>query len=331
MELKAKVLITIGLIFCGLFASCNYPLTSDEEAEPTVELSGVEILATTVAHTLSAFESQIAEPEETREPTATPLATSTPEDENQVQSYSYNTAAACYSAYLSSETISDYTVMDPDEDFTKTWTLYNSGTCSWYSGYQLVYVDGYQMSGDSPQYISSEISPGETVTFSVDLNAPSSEGTYTGEWQLQTSDGTFITSVTVTIVVDEDVDFSVTGVSFSSDESYSGSCPYTFTYSADITTSDEGNVMYYFVYSDGSTGSSITLDYDEADTQTVSSSWTLSSSGSYWVKVYIDEPNNQTFGTLNLTLNCESPTATPTTAPTATEDTSGEETSDGTE
>jgi hypothetical protein len=213
--------------------------------------------------------------------------------------------------------------MDPEEEFTKTWTLLNSGTCSWYSGYQLVFISGYQMDGDSPQYISSEISPGESVTFSIEMEAPSTEGTYTGTWELQTSDGTAIATVWVKIIVDDDSDedFTVSSVTFSSDETYTGTCPYTFTYKAYITVGDAGDVVYNFKYSDGTSGSSTTLEFDEEDTQTVSGSWTLSSSGDYWVKVYISEPNNQTFSKVNLTLVCASATKTPTIAPTATSET----------
>ena len=327
MALKTRVFILTGLLCSAIFASCNFPLVKSngviEETEGV--MSDVEILATTVAQTLSSFEAQI-EQQATTVPEATAQPTATPSDEtdgqsmnNQpmAQSYSY-AASACYAASTVSETIYDNTVMDPDEDFTKTWTLLNSGTCSWYSGYELVYISGYQMDGDSPQYISSEISPGESVTFSVDMEAPSSEGTYTGNWELQTADGTTIASIWVKIIVDEDDDddFEVSSVTFSTDETYTGTCPYTYTYKAYITSDGEGDVVYYFKYSDGSTSSASTLAFDEDETRTVSGSWTLSSSGDYWVKVYIQSPNNQTFGKAELDLNCTSPTAIPTTKPT---------------
>lgn len=353
MATKTRILILSGILICSLITSCNNPLFADkEETEAVATLDDVSILGTTVAQTLSAVEYQL-QSQENQEPTATPLSTATPTEseestETYAQNYNYSySAVSCYAASTVSETIYDNTVMDPSEEFTKTWTLLNSGSCSWYSGYQLVYKSGYQMSGDSPQYISSEISPGESVTFSVDMVAPSSEGTYTGKWELQTSDGTAIAYVWVKIIVDEDDDdFSVTSVTFSSDETYTGTCPYTFTYKAYITTNDEGDVIYYFKYSDGSKGSSTTLEFDDDDTQTVSGSWTLSSSGSYWVKVYIKEPNNQTFGTVDLTLTCSEPTKTPTTVvvpttvpttvptavPTATEEETsgeGEETTEG--
>jgi hypothetical protein len=287
-----------------------------------------------VAQTLSVVESQLEDQQSTQEPTATTMPTSTPSDEEDdgattsVQSYTYSTTS-CYAASSVSETIADYTVLEPGEEFTKTWTLLNSGSCSWYSGYQLVYASGYQMDGDSPQYISSEISPGESVTFSIDMEAPESEGTYTGNWELQTSDGSVIAYLWVRIIVEADDDFSVTGVTFSNDETYTGICPYTYTYKAYITSSGEGDVIYSFKYSDGSTGTATTLEFDEDETQTAGGSWTLNASGDYWVRVYIQSPNNQTFSQAELSLSCISPTNTSTTVPTTTqepEEENGEET-----
>ena len=332
MTLKTRVFFLTTLLCSAIISSCNFPLIKSsqdgvDDSQSDLQMTDVSILATSVAQTLSAFESQI-EQQATTEPESAALSTSTPSEENNgnqglnqplAQNYSY-AANVCYAASTVSETIYDNTVMDPEEDFTKTWTLLNSGTCSWYSGYQLVHVSGYQMGGKSPQYISKEITPGESVTFSIDMEAPSSKGTYTGNWELQTSDGTTITTVWVKIIVDEDADgdFEVTSVSFSSDETYSGSCPYTYTYKANITVKGEGDVVYYFKYSDGSTSSATTLAFDKNETRTASGSWTLSSSGDYWVKVYIKSPNNQTFGKAELHLTCSNPTSVPTAVPTAT-------------
>ena len=327
MARKTHIPLHLAALFIIAMSACNYPLSTESEAseELVEELDDVSLLATTVAQTLSAVQSQLEGHQNTQEPTATTLPTPTPSDEDDngvttsVQNYTYSTTS-CYAASSVSETIADYTVLEPGEDFTKTWTLLNSGSCSWYSGYLLVYTSGYQMDGDSPQYISSEISPGESVTFSIDMEAPDSEGTYTGNWELQTSDGSVIAYLWVKIIVENDDDFSVTGVTFSNDETYTGVCPYTYTYKAYITTSEEGDVIYSFKYSDGSTGSATTLEFDENETQTVSGSWILNASGDYWVRVYIQSPNNQTFSQAELSLRCITPTNTPTTVPAATED-----------
>jgi hypothetical protein len=322
MNKKTKNYVIIGILVCCLLSACNFPLAKKKgEAIPT-PLSDSEILGTAVAQTLSVYQSELANTE--TEATATPLpmvtqmveATDSTGLKPTVQSYN---AQACYAASISTETISDYTKMDRDEDFTKTWTIVNTGTCTWDKSTLLVFVNGDKMDGDSSEAIGTQVTPGGHITASVDLTAPSSNGTYTGKWALQTADGTYIVYMTVVIVVNEDDDdFYVSTVSFSSAETYSGVCPYTYTYKAYITTEGDGDVVYYFKYSDGSTSSSKTLEFEDGVTQTVSGSWTLSSSGSYWVKVYIDDPNNQTFGSAKLTLTCASPTKTATTVPTVT-------------
>ena len=163
MTLKTRVFFLTTLLCSAILSSCNFPLIKSsqdgvDDSQSDLQMTDVSILATSVAQTLSAFESQI-EQQATTEPESAALSTSTPSEENNrnqglnqplAQNYSY-------AASTVSETIYDNTVMDPEEDFTKTWTLLNSGTCSWYSGYQLVHVSGYQMGGKSPQFISKEI------------------------------------------------------------------------------------------------------------------------------------------------------------------------------
>jgi len=320
---KTREMVFIGILVTGMLAACNFPLLPDKAEATATPLSDVELLGTAVAQTLSVLQSQMQSQQATAASTATLLPTATSSSSASSQTYNQNytySAQACYAASVVGEAIDDYTVMDQDEEFTQTWTIVNAGTCTWYSDSLLVFVDGDQMEGDSSEDIDTEVSPGETMTASVALTAPSSDGTYTGEWEIQIEEGTTVVDLWVTIVVgdgDSDDDFYVDSVSFSSAETYSGSCPYTYTYKAYITTEGDGDVVYYFKYSDGSTSSSKSLEFEDGETQTVSGSWALSSSGSYWVKVYIDDPNNQTFGSAKLTLTCASPTKTPTTAPTA--------------
>jgi hypothetical protein len=323
MKNKTRDLILIGILLAGTLSACNFPLFR-EAGEPTpTPLSDIDLLGTAVAQTMSVLQSELQEQAATPIPTATVLPTATSAaDLTSQQYYSQSTTysvQACYAASITSQSIADDTEMDQDEEFTQTWKVVNAGTCNWPSDTELVYVDGTQMDGDSSEDIDTVVSPGETLSTSVALTAPSTDGTYTGEWALITPDGTTIVNLWVIIVVgdgDSSDDFTVSTVSFSSAETYTGVCPYTYTYKAYITTEGEGEVVYNFKYSDGSVSSSKTLDFDEDETQTVSGSWTLSSSGSYWVKVYISDPNNQTFGSAKLTLVCSSPTKTPTTAPT---------------
>jgi hypothetical protein len=92
------------------------------------------------------------------------------------------------SMYLSDVTIPDGTVLEPDEEFTKTWSLQNTGTCAWTTSYSLIYYSGNSMSG-SATALASAVSSGGNISVSVDLVAPSTAGSYTGYWRLQNASG----------------------------------------------------------------------------------------------------------------------------------------------
>jgi hypothetical protein len=100
-----------------------------------------------------------------------------------------NSPCSDKATFIQDVTILDDTRFSPGENFTKTWRLSNSGTCTWSSKYALDFVDGDQMSGKSPQLFTSEVPPGQTIDLSVDLTAPASNGTYRGNWMLQNENG----------------------------------------------------------------------------------------------------------------------------------------------
>jgi hypothetical protein len=188
--------------------------------------------------------------------------------------------------------------------FTKTWNLKNIGTCTWNTSYKAVFISGSAMGGPASKALTASVAPGETLTLSLPLTAPSSSGTYKGIWNLQDDNGKNFANFWVQIKIPSTT-FSVTGVSLSADHTnISGACPQTFTYHADISTSTAGTVTYYFTFSNGTTGPTQSIVFDSEDTDTVSGTWAIGASGNYWVKIYIDTPNHQPFGPLNLTLTC---------------------------
>lgn len=93
-------------------------------------------------------------------------------------------------AYVDDITYPDGTKVFSNATFTKTWRLQNTGSCSWTSGYRLVFISGDKMGApDSIKFTNSAIDPGEYVDVSVDLTAPGSGGTYQGYFKLRDSDG----------------------------------------------------------------------------------------------------------------------------------------------
>jgi hypothetical protein len=70
----------------------------------------------------------------------------------------------------------------PGQSFEQNWQVANNGTCEWLYLYELVYVSGERMSGNSRR-LSKKIEPGKWTTLSVELEAPTNGGTYSAAWR----------------------------------------------------------------------------------------------------------------------------------------------------
>jgi murein DD-endopeptidase MepM/ murein hydrolase activator NlpD len=95
--------------------------------------------------------------------------------------------------------VSDITIPDPEhggppvspgQALHKVWRVRNSGTSTWGSGYQLVFVGGDQMSAPASVSVSTTV-PGATADLAVDMTAPSTGGTYEGHWRLRNAQGVY--------------------------------------------------------------------------------------------------------------------------------------------
>ena len=88
---------------------------------------------------------------------------------------------------LEDVTILDGTRVSPGQKFTKTWRFLNNGTCPWVD-YTIRFAAGDQMSAP----LSAPIPLTEAkskVDISVELTAPSADGSYTGYFTLNNVDG----------------------------------------------------------------------------------------------------------------------------------------------
>jgi polar amino acid transport system substrate-binding protein len=110
-------------------------------------------------------------------PTPTPAPTSTPAP-----------PAACEDGLVFVKDLTQEGDMKPGQAFTKGWQVRNSGTCTWNTGYQLVFVSGAKMGGE-PVAVTRDVKPGETYDLQVNLIAPLQPGTYQGLWQMQNGQG----------------------------------------------------------------------------------------------------------------------------------------------
>jgi hypothetical protein len=88
-------------------------------------------------------------------------------------------------------TIPDDTAFALAQTFTKVWRLRNSGTCTWSKNYSIAVFSGEPMSAPSNVPMPRQIEPGQTVDITVDLVAPTSNGSYQGNWKLKNAEGTW--------------------------------------------------------------------------------------------------------------------------------------------
>jgi uncharacterized protein YkwD len=87
-------------------------------------------------------------------------------------------------------TIPDNTQMKAGEKFTKTWEFQNNGTCPWVN-YTLKFASGDQMNAPLSAPIP-DTAPKGKVLVSVELTAPASNGTSTGNFTLNDASGVAI-------------------------------------------------------------------------------------------------------------------------------------------
>ena len=92
------------------------------------------------------------------------------------------TALCLHATLISDGDIPDGKEMSPNQAFTKTWTFKNTGTCTWTTEFDIFFVSGDQMSAPSVLDFPQTVKPGESVTISIPMVAPSAPGTYTGYW-----------------------------------------------------------------------------------------------------------------------------------------------------
>ena len=325
-----KLFPILSLIVCFslLISSCNLPLGG---ASPTpVE----DIVGTAAAQTVQALSTQIAEtskPPQPQKPTNT-LAPNAPTDTPQPTDTSEPTMTFTNVpptvtigpldklGNVKDVTYPDGTVVDPGTTFTKTWQLTNAGTTTWGSGYSLVFFNGDAMGSPAQVPITATVPPNGTVNVSVTLTAPSTAKSYTGFYKIRNAGGVIFGWgsnadqafwVKITVGSPTSTVFAVTSVDTSVNDSNktTSSCPFKFTWTAVIEVNKAGTITYHWDRSDGTSGSSTDLDFSAAGTKTVTDSWkdsTWVAGNTYhlWERIYIEDPNHQSFPKVNVTLKC---------------------------
>jgi Ig-like domain from next to BRCA1 gene len=220
--------------------------------------------------------------------------------------------------FTGKETIPDGTDFAPGAKFTKSWQFMNNGQTTWTTAYNLVFVSGDKMGGPDSVPVKIEVQSGRVVDIAVDLVAPEKTGTYKGNWRLRNTAGqVFGDIVYVQIDVVEGGGTSPTGTTTASGKvksvtltinktSHTGKCPYTFTFTAELTVKGETTATYKLEFGGITappTSAETTTFSDGTIELTFSPSFTVSGSG--WARLHVTAPNDISSNQVEFSLTCE--------------------------
>jgi hypothetical protein len=244
------------------------------------------------------------------------------------------------SVYVSDVTIPDGTVLAPGATFRKTWKVQNAGTTTWTTAYTFVFISGDPMGTVTSVPLSQLVSPGQQVEISVDMVAPTTNGTYKGFWKMKNGAGQlFNDSVYVLIAVGSggaaptatqggtpgptatshpNPSPTSTGIpgdpisnmSMSVDEgTYLGQCPHTFTFAATFTVNQSSTLTYNLDANSDTPGFSFNLPGAQTSTfgpgtYSLTFPLTFTSSGTGWVRFHVTAPVDITSNQASFNLTC---------------------------
>jgi Ig-like domain from next to BRCA1 gene len=304
---KYKTIFTLSILAL-IMSACGAP--SQTQAN----------ISTAVAQTVQAQDSltKIA-----NMPTSTPMPTSV-ETSATADIVATSTAApvvgapgCTVSARLASENPPDGTLLTPGETFLKTWSLENTGTCTWDTTYKLVYRSGDLLGGLISYPLPELVAPGETKDISIYLKAPDNDGQVAGYWSLQTPWNTYFgvgpTSdpfyVQVVVSSAKKPKYEITSVTYKLTRDPESGCPTNVLYTvyATITTNGPYVFAYYWEQKDGNNTKPKTMKFDVAGSQTISREWMVGKGDSpnpRWMQIIVTAPVSKEFDRFSFPNNC---------------------------
>jgi hypothetical protein len=225
---------------------------------------------------------------------------------------------SCLIANFVSETIPDGQIMQPGENFWKSWRLVNNGSCTWDASYKIVHDSGDLMGGLYEYPFPGVAGPGEEIDISIYMKAPSENGNYKSNWKIQSPwGGTFGVGqygepfyVQVNVNDDTNPDFGVTNVSYNIVRDPPAGCFTNQWYyvHATITTNGPITVKYQWLQKDGNNSGIKTLKFTQADSITITREWKLhlaDSPGEKWMQIIIHEPVYQEYPKATWVFSCQ--------------------------
>lgn len=300
---------TITLMVClALIASgCGSPAQSQSE------------ISTAVAQTVQA-QNSLTEIANLPTLTAVPSVEvpSTPESNiTDTPSAPLANPGCTVSASLVSENPPDGAILKPGEYFWKTWTLLNTGTCTWNSSYQLTYWSGDLMDGAVSYPLPDSVAPNEQKDISIYLKAPQTPGTFTGFWKIKTPWGASfgagldnVVYVEVVVSSAKHPKFGITNVDFSIVREPQSGCVTNVYYTVYATISTNGpfDMTYYWNQSGSDETAPKGLSFAGAETKTISNTLGINHLSTkptdYWMQLMIKDPDGYEYDKVYLHYNC---------------------------
>lgn len=242
-------------------------------------------ISTAVAQTVEARDTQTAlENQSTETPTPSPDITLTPVEVTPTETPSAVASSNCTtSASLIGETIPDGTILTPGETFFKTWSLQNTGTCTWNRSYKLIYWNGDLMGGLVSYAFPEEVPPGVTKDVTILLKTPDDTGNYAGYWKIQTPWGSnfgvgeydqpFYVKIMVSTTKNQK--YAITSVTYNIVRDPAVGCPrfVYYTIYATITTNGPYEFNYFWEQIDENNSNVEHVKLRKAESMTVSREW----------------------------------------------------------
>ncbi len=184
------IAMVITMLACSVFAS---PPTQNPDAIYTSAAQTLQAQMTQTAFAELVGSLTPAPPTDLATqalPTDTEAAATATEPPTPLPPTPTNTSICDQARYIKDVNVPDGTKFSPNQTFTKTWRIQNSGTCTW-SGYSLVFDSGDPLGGSASVPIGT-VNPGQEVDISVNLTAPASEGKYRGYWRIRNATGVLL-------------------------------------------------------------------------------------------------------------------------------------------
>ena len=150
------------VVVCILFAAMLLAACSDSASQP-----GTIAIPT---------EREIAAPTNTPAPAPTEVVIDNPLD------------CIDSAAFVADVNVEDYSQFKQGESFSKTWRVENTGTCTWYEAYNLVFYSGDPMGAPESQPLDVT-TPSGTQDISVAMTAPEKDAIVRADFELHNPAG----------------------------------------------------------------------------------------------------------------------------------------------